>query len=526
MIKIILNKYLLRTSQYDRARDLLQKLKLNIRDAFNLEGDTPGQVSQTVVILGLKDATFVCLFYLLCARLRAHSSVRIHALMVQSIGNAVGTGFTRFTLRSPAGARIFDPAWENLYRSYVNGKVIRSNVINKYFFQDLMKSLKIFYECQRIKDVSGFEIGGIVVGDLIIDSFLRFRPSPKFDKNSWFFLYLIYETIRKIRTVSKVYALEKPKAVITTYTTYIENGVPVRLAMKLGIPVYILASRYQLGKNINTEYQYHSVDGSNFLKEFLSLPNKTKAINEANELLSRRFSGEIDSAISYMRCSSYQNYDPLQVELDGYFCIFLHDFYDSPHCYYDFIFQDYWDWVTQTLDFCIDNSIAVCVKPHPNRSSESDIQLLKSAYPNVPFVDGRHSARQLVDAGVICGLSSGGTVVSELGYFGVPSIGCSRSAHHKFAFLINSSSIENYFQNLITFQGRRFDSHYLMYHSLAYNYMRNCHGSKSLLEFRDTVSSTFNSFRDFDDDSAVKFSEQLFQHEIFENFVCTILKES
>ena len=78
----------------------------------------------------------------------------------------------------------------------------------------------------------------ILCGDLIYDSYLRFRIKPTVnirDKTLIFYIYDCYKQIEYFTNLAK----EKEIAnFYTIYTTYISNGIPTRVFIKHNIKVF------------------------------------------------------------------------------------------------------------------------------------------------------------------------------------------------------------------------------------------------------------------------------------------------
>lgn len=517
---MLLERFVQRLKLIRRAHYLLSET-MRSNPSFMINKDLDHGRKKNILFFGLKDPLFLCFYFICFGFLNKSFSANIHLILSQSVSNAIGVGLTRYFLRTSFGALPFDMIWMFLYRKYINGRVGRLNKFQFFRFADLKSSREIWEKNRECNSFEKLKINGILVGDLIIDSYLRFRPKPYFEPSDPFVLYLIFKVISMLRALENEFDKISPDAIFTTYTTYIEHGVPVRFALMRNIPVYALANRHQVGAEITKEYPFHSVNGEGYLRTFENCRDRLKALNAAQTLLNDRFSGKIDSAISYMERSAYSEKDTVSINVDGHFCLFLHDFYDSPHCYHDFVFRDYWDWTIQTLDFCIENHVPVCVKPHPNNVSlaKLDIKVLQERYPSLTFVDATVSVRQLADAGITCGISAGGTVAGELAYFGIPTIGCVRSSHHEFNFSLNSLSKSQYFGHILQFSHKRFDAHCLRRHALAYNYVRNCHGCEDLLSFRSLISLYFNCFRDSDHMGAVRLSGEVLSHPKFHHLL-------
>ena len=65
----------------------------------------------------------------------------------------------------------------------------------------------IFKKSEKLK-INNLKYKKILIGDLLIDSFIRYRIEPTLDKKSFFFFYIIFKTIvsiKKTENLSKKY---------------------------------------------------------------------------------------------------------------------------------------------------------------------------------------------------------------------------------------------------------------------------------------------------------------------------------
>jgi hypothetical protein len=205
------------------------------------------------------------------------------------------------------------------------------------------------------------------------------------------------------------------------------------------------------GMRIDEHQSTHAPNGSGLLNGFdeLTTGTQTEIYTVADRILEERFKGVIDPSIGYMRNSVYsENSDidgPKNPNFDDSFVIFLHDFYDSPHIYEDFIFVDFWDWVTFTMDKLISIDANFYVKPHPNQVKLGDQVLgkLKSKYPQVKFLENPSNS-MLIRSNLKAVITAYGTVAVEFAYFNIPSLVCAKAPYSEFSFAIQAKSKGEY----------------------------------------------------------------------------------
>lgn len=293
--------------------------------------------------------------------------------------------------------------------------------------------------------------------------------------------------MRDITRAKRYFAKNKPTWYLTTYTTYLEHGIPARVALSMGIHVWSFGNFNSFCKKLSTSDTWHTRNFSEYRSIFQSLDNQSHRIELAKNQLETRLSGAIDLATSYMKNSAYsQKKAELPPGLEGAVVVFLHDFYDSPHVYPELVFDDFWEWITFTILTLNAANIPFFIKPHPNQISLSDKALneLKLIYPELRWLSTDINNVQLAKAGIACGITVYGTVAHELAYLGVPSIGSAKHPHHAFDFCKTAHSKQEYKALLETANKIETCAEEMQTQALQFFYMHNLHGREEELGIR------------------------------------------
>ena len=101
-------------------------------------------------------------------------------------------------------------------------------------------------------------IYGIEIADLVIDSYLRFRPSARFNVNDPFVETIIRQALRDGQKALKYFDKTKPVLYFTSYTTYLEHGIAARIALLLGIKVHSFGNSSQFVKKLTFSDPYQA----------------------------------------------------------------------------------------------------------------------------------------------------------------------------------------------------------------------------------------------------------------------------
>ncbi len=433
----------------------------------------------TVAVQCLEAPFYLGLFGALCQRLRALSGASSELVVIRSISGAIGTGMQQRLARSTLFTLLISSQWVRACRVFAQGVAYRSSS-PAHPLSDLcdgFRSRAIWRRERSNPNISSLEILGVPVGDLIIDSYLRFRPAACFDPSDRFVLTLIWQAHRDVRRARAYFRSRRPQVYLTSYSTYIEHGIAARVALQEGVRVVSFGNFLQFGKELRLADWFHTPDTSGYRGTFDKLDRKDERLEEAQQQLEVRLSGGIDSATSYMRVSAYALTSEPLPDVHDAVVVFLHDFYDSPHVYDDLVFPDFWTWVCFTIETLQAAGRRFLLKPHPNQVAPGGTALaaLTARYPGLPLLSSRISNRQLVEAGMICGVTVYGTVAHELAYMGVPCISCAKDPHHAFDFCRTARTREEYRNFLLTAQQLPITRDEMRRQALVFYYMHNLH---------------------------------------------------
>lgn len=488
--------------------------------------------SGTLAFQSVPDKFYFLLFGAIRAQLKSILRGRAELVVVRAVNGAVGTGVRAEIKRAAPLSRLWSSPWVRAYGGLVDG-VAYWCANWAYPFSSLtdwVRSKRLWRQLQQQGGVSTLMIDGIEVADLLVDSYLRFRPSPEFDVTDRFVRRLIWQALLDVRRAQDYFGRVRPRLYLTSYTTYLQHGIPARVALQQGVDVWSFGNLNSFGKRLSFGDSYHTQNFSAYRKTFEALDGQVERIEEARKQLEHRLAGGIDAATSYMRQSAYAQTDTeLPPGLDGAVVVFLHDFYDSPHVYPELVFHDFWRWVCFTIEALQSSGTRFFLKPHPNQIALSDKALgrLRERYPDLQWLPTETSNVQLAQAGIACGITVYGTVAHELAYLGVPSIGCARHPHHTFDFCRTARTLDEYSELLKTYSILPTPKEEMQRQALAFFYMHNLYGMSEQLALRNAFVGFWKmcNGKSASENDIMRALEALVLMPAFIQFVQSLVKE-
>jgi hypothetical protein len=339
--------------------------------------------------------------------------------------------------------------WLRLYKSIgVDRVVIPDRVALTSIPKLWLRAFRIWKQLRTKQDVIEIAIDGIYCGDLIYDTYLRYRVRPTVKVKSISMLYYTYKAHTVLLNARAISDERNVLAFFSSYSTYIQHGIPVRAFLQKGISVYTSGNLQQRFKKLTTEDFVHTANHHSYKNRFDKLDSRMERIAEGTAALERKFSGVIDKATGYMKTSAFGSGGANELNalmpFDG--VLFLHDFYDSPHIYSSMLFTDFYEWILHTLKLIEKNNLKVLIKPHPNQVADSseDIETLKRNFPALKWINPSVSNTALLKSGMKFGISLYGTVLHELAYHGITAICAGDNPHTSFSFIHYPKTVDEY----------------------------------------------------------------------------------
>ena len=455
----------------------------------------PSKSSKLLLVQCVEDPYYVVLFSGLVNSIRQNVPVEVELFIPRSFNAAIGVGWKAWIVRLPPVSWLLVRQWINMWESVSKKVGYRSVSFHPLWdCQDLISSWAFWRKATSISQLEKIKILGVVCGDLIIDSYLRFRPSPRVLIGDVFMLYLIWQAHRDIRRSRKYFNTIKPFLYLTTYTTYIQHGIAARVATQEGVRTFSFGNHQEITKLITEKDVFHTRNGRNYKRDLKLLEGSDKKLLQASHQLEKRLSGGVDSSTAYMRVSAYKEVLPDIDGIQNCIVVFLHDFYDSPHIYGDLVFSDFWDWISFTIEALQKAGVRFLIKPHPNQIALSDavISELLSQFQGLEIISAAITNAQLVRAGIVCAVTVYGSVAHEMAYMGIPTIACGDNPHIAFSFCRtakNQAEYENYLRNALNVELTNIEKALYKQEAIEFYVMHNLAADHTYIDLREALIS-------------------------------------
>lgn len=447
------------SSAFNKVHNIffLSKTEKKLYQDFWREKDEVMGEKDILLVQCVEDYFYYGLFAKAIKSIEAKKKIQVEQYVVRSLTLGSSVSIRNFFISIFFANSFRDNKWIKLYSSYCDDIAYRHEEKTPFLFtfQSWFQAYKIFKNLKNKEELLSLKIENILVGDLIYDSYIRYKPAPTVDIKDFYLCIVIWQAIKNIYLANKYFQNKKPAILLTSYSTYIHHGIAVRIALRYGTKVYSFANNQTPTKELTLDDWYHTPKYRYYKESFDALKDKKEHLEHSRIALENRLRGKKDIATSYMKESAYKKVDGIDVpDIKDNIVIFLHDFFDSPHVYGNMVFCDFLEWVEFTIELLEKNNIPYCLKPHPNQIGDSAkvIKDLKVKYPNSNFISPKISNIQLIEAGMKVGLSVHGTVGHELVYMGIPIILSGNNLHSSYDFCYEAQNKDEYSELILQYK--------------------------------------------------------------------------
>lgn len=358
-----------------------------------------------------------------------------------------------------------DPLVGALYASFGTRRIIYADTETSIRKKCDLKASAIFANLRTQADVAAIQEDGVLIGDLIYDTYLRDLYEPTIDIRDPRLATYIEDALVFLEVSKAYFRTHKVEAVFIDHLVYLWQGVVARVAMKQGTPVFTVYfdptpyvqrvdwAAHQSGLKFPIRYNHWM-----FPEVFERMPSRMRlsARKKGLDYISQRISGSIHNDTLPGQSAFTTDFGPrvLRDTTVPKILILLHDFCDAVHVFRSLLFNDFYDWIYFLLSKASATSFEWYVKPHPNmndyrrrgitNTNQRVIQSLRSVFPRVRFLDSSVSNSQIVEEGITSVFTMYGTAGHEFPFLGVPAVCGADNPHSAYSFALTPGTREEY----------------------------------------------------------------------------------
>lgn len=329
-------------------------------------------------------------------------------------------------------------------RGFVNLSLNRTQKIEASVLFD-----EVYPQLKTKNDVEQLIINGVLIGDLVYDTYLRHENVPTVNLSEKKFIDSLKNTIEIFVFWKNYLDSHNVKAINVSHCVY-NLAIPLRIAVSRGLPVYQINATHAYRLSENNLLAYN--DFKKFPEYFSRLSKNVQdaGLREAKKRLERRFSGEVGVDMDYSSKSAYSGLKKktvLRKSKKIKILIATHCFFDSPHPYGYNLFPDFYEWLSFLGRISEKTDYDWYIKTHPDflPGNEEILEKIIEKYPKFTLIPADTSHKQIIQEGINYALTVYGTIGFEYAALGVPVINASMcNPHVAYNFNFHPETVEQY----------------------------------------------------------------------------------
>ena len=361
----------------------------------------------------------------------------------------------------------------SIYSSFGVQKFIELNNIDPQIFLKSKKSVDNFKKKIKNKeDILKLRLEGVLIGDLIYDTYLRIYKVPTIEISDPNFLNFLKKSIDYFYFWDFFFKKNKVRAVVVSQAVY-NSTIPMRIGLKYKSVCLISNPRFV--RRLTKSAPYSDSENLTFKKSFgkLSAEHKKIALDKTQKMLKLSFEKnnkllEDDSflsSIEYRKKSFVHKNDYKKIwsknriiKKNNKIKILIcpHALSDAPHTRGLHLYPDFYEWLVSILEISKKTNYDWYLKLHPDLNQYWDNteiivkNLIKKNYGNIKYLHNKTTHSQIISEGINFAITCAGSVTAEYAYFKIPTISSSLvNPHMDFSFSVNSKNINDFKKKLL-----------------------------------------------------------------------------
>jgi hypothetical protein len=383
------------------------------------------------------------------------------------------------------------------------------------------KFKEVFNNLKTKKDLPFLKLENILVGDLFYDTYTRWNAKPTIDLNSKEFKEHLFKYFQEFYEWLEIFKKKNIESLVVTHPVY-NLAIPLRIAQKFGIPVYIGSINFLQYFDKNRKHLWDNNYRDNY--SLLSYDKKIEALEFSKKKLEIKFNpnqiSENDSQNSVIQRDIHwgrlDTFSPIRrknfLKKNGKpnVVVLAHCFYDSPHNEGDWLFPDFYEWIDYIFKISKVTDYNWYIKKHPasveQKLNDETIYKFVKKYPNIEILNDVNNTELLADK-VDLILTAWGSAGYEFSYHNIPVILASNSCSYAgYNFTYKPKNLEEFDYAIKNFEKINFSfdkkdiykfyyNQILTYWDLYPNYQKYINGLNSNLAKDDKIFR--NWYKDF-----------------------------
>jgi len=381
-----------------------------------------------------------------------HSTAIASSYLANVLANKYNAKIVGYYLTKPSIKTFYGllkRTYEKVYESFGMSKIVYTKLNKELKVESHSLYQSIYKDLRTKRDVENILIDGVLIGDLIYDSYLRTYSKPTVDIKAEDFKISLKNSLDIYVFWKNYFDTHTIKAINVSHCVY-NLAIPLRIAISKDIPSFQISSAYLYRLNKTNMFAYTDFYGNKKKFSGFSEDFRKNALAKAKQRVDLRFKGKVGVDMAYSSKSAYGEHKKnrlIQESKRKKVFIALHCFFDSPHSYGFNLFPDFYEWLDFLGKVSQETDYDWYIKTHPDFLPGNTIiieQFIKK-YKKFTLLPSDSSHHQIIAEGINVALTTYGTIGFEYAALGVPVINASlNNPHIAYDFNIHPKNVEEY----------------------------------------------------------------------------------
>jgi len=337
-------------------------------------------------------------------------------------------------------------------------------------FLILLKNMPFIYNSEY-----GFKIvvDNVDIGDLVYDEYLRIAKVETCKTTTFLFHLMTYNAIYQYLRYCDIVNRNCITDIVALRDTYSHSSFyrtksNITIWKNIMTPSRVIIGKLESNKKFNYKPQYFQKKHLEYIKNKYT---KNEIISIYNEIIDLRNRGKVKNSIDHREMAlAHSNHDIETLEdFEKYYkvdknkktvVVYCHVFVDAVRYEHQPIFSDYYVWLTETIQFLVDNkNVNILVKPHPSEvlynlgktAKDVIIEFNNIHNTNIIFLEKKINVNIIYDISDII-ITGSGTIGVEAPCLGHKVITAGSTMYENTDATFRSYSQEEYFKLIKNFE--------------------------------------------------------------------------
>ncbi len=277
-----------------------------------------------------------------------------------------------------------------------------------------------------------FKYKDLDIGIDIYQSYLRIDNEATIDKPTKILKNILIKSLKLADLYENLIITKKVVGILVSHADYYHNNVICKLGHKFSIPVYLISSNRII--MISKPFQLTKLYGNykNIFSNF-SYSEKHSCQEFGKHFIRKRLKGGLVKELPYISKSIFTdnnvNFDnikiyPIKNKTKLNIVVYIHDFFDSPHCYGKLRYPDFYEWLNYICRELIKLNCNCYLKTHIDASEltiKQTNEFVNLNQPKINLLNKDTKINQILRLADLV-VTAYGTCSTELPYLGLPVI--------------------------------------------------------------------------------------------------------